>query len=353
MSRLLGLARPLAILAGAALIAVLMIKSRPELEARTVATPPPPVQTRTVSTGTIPVTVVAHGNVTARRELELAAQVAGRILWQAPSFEPGVVVPAGEPLLRIDATDYELALAEARQALATAELSLADAKALRQSARIDEAEATVTAARARIARAERDLENTEIVAPYRAVIDEQRVELGQYITAGTTVGRILSADRAEIRLPVPPGDVAFIDPDSEAPVALFAEGTSTEARWQGRLERIEARLDTETRVIPVVIAVDDPLDAGRHGQPLPFGLFVRAELSGRKVSGAVELPQNALHGDDVFLFNGGALERRAVTVARSSNGMALVTAGLAEGEEVVTTRLDLMFDGMAVARLDD
>ena len=88
--------------------------------------------------------------------------------------EPGVVVEAGEPLLRIDRTDYELALAEARQALASAELALADAKALRQSARIHEAEATVAAARARIARAERDLTNTEITAPYRAVIDEQR-----------------------------------------------------------------------------------------------------------------------------------------------------------------------------------
>ncbi|HKK23609.1 MAG TPA: HlyD family efflux transporter periplasmic adaptor subunit, partial [Pseudohaliea sp.] len=228
MSRLPGLARPLAILAVAALIAVVMIKSRPQLEARNVATPPPPVEMQRISTGRIPVTVTAHGNVTAWRQLELAAQVSGRILWQAPTFEPGVVVAAGEPLLRIDPTDYELALAEARQALATAELSLADAKALRQSARVDEARATVAAARARIARAERDLEHTEIVAPYRAVIDEQRVELGQFISTGTTVGRILGAERAEIRLPVPPRDTAFIDADSGTPVTLFAEGATAE-----------------------------------------------------------------------------------------------------------------------------
>jgi multidrug resistance efflux pump len=108
---------------------------------------------------------------------------------------------AGEPLLRIDPTDYELALAEARQALATAELSLADAKALRQAARVDEAKAAVAAAKARIARAERDLDSTEISAPYNAVIDEQRVELGQFINAGTAVGRVLGADKAEVRLP--------------------------------------------------------------------------------------------------------------------------------------------------------
>ncbi|MHA7816973.1 MAG: efflux RND transporter periplasmic adaptor subunit [Pseudohaliea sp.] len=353
MSRLLGLARPLAILAAAAAVAVFMIKSRPQLEARNVATPPPQVAVRPVALGTVPVTVVAHGNVTASRELELAAQVSGRILWQSPKFEPGVVVEAGEPLLRIDRTDYELALAEARQALASAELALADARALRQSARIDEAEATVAAARARIARAERDLANTEITAPYRAVIDEQRVELGQFISTGTAVGRILGADRAEIRLPVPPRDITFIDGRNPAPVDLYAEGGSPETRWTGQLLRIEARLDSETRVVPVVVEVENPLDGNRHAQPLPFGLFVRAEIPGQPVERAVELPQDALHGRDVFLFADGALERRAVTVARLSDGRALVTDGLADGERVVTTRLELMFDGMAVALLDD
>jgi hypothetical protein len=40
----------------------------------------------------VPVTVVAHGNVRAWRELELTAEVTGRILWQSENFEPGIVV---------------------------------------------------------------------------------------------------------------------------------------------------------------------------------------------------------------------------------------------------------------------
>jgi multidrug efflux pump subunit AcrA (membrane-fusion protein) len=190
MPRVIALARPLLIIAAGAAVAFVMIGSRKPLEARSVDMPLPLVAVQTVRKDTLPVTVVAHGNVRAWRQLELAAQVTGRILWQSPSFEPGMLVDAGEPLLRIDPTDYELALAEAKQALASAELSLADARALRQSARVDEAQATVDAARARIARAERDLRNTEISAPYAAVIDEQRVEVGQFIAAGTAVGRI-------------------------------------------------------------------------------------------------------------------------------------------------------------------
>ena len=266
MSRLISLVRPLAILAVALLLAVLMVKSRPQLEAKSVSIPVPLVTVQTVAKAELPVTVVAYGNVTAWRQLELTAQVGGRVLWQSPLFEPGVIVEAGEPLLRIDPTDYELALAEGRQALSSAKLSLADAKSLRQAARVEEAEAAVAAAQARIVRAQRDLKNTEIAAPYRAVIDQQTVEFGQFIAVGTPVGRIFGADAAEVRLPVPPQDVRFIQEVDTAGVTLFSETAGDAVSWKGRVSRVEARIDSQTRSFPVLVTVDDPLDLQQHSQ---------------------------------------------------------------------------------------
>ncbi|WOJ93095.1 efflux RND transporter periplasmic adaptor subunit [Congregibacter variabilis] len=353
MSRLISLVRPLAILAIALLLAVLMVKSRPQLEAKSVSIPVPLVTVQTVAKEELPVTVVAYGNVTAWRQLELTAQVGGRVLWQSPLFEPGVVVEAGEPLLRIDPTDYELALAEARQALSSAKLSLADAKSLRQAARVEEAEAAVAAAQARIVRAQRDLKNTEIVAPYRAVIDEQTVEFGQFISVGTRVGRIFGADRAEVRLPVPPQDVRFIQDVDTAGVTLHSENAGDVVSWKGRVSRVEARIDTQTRSFPVLVTVDNPLDLQQHSEPMRFGLFVRAQITGGTVPEAVLLPQSALHGEnDVFVYSDGLLQRRRVTVARVGPEGVLVTDGLADGEQVVITRLELMFEGMAVAVSD-
>lgn len=353
MSRLVSFVRPLAILAVALVLAVFMVKSRPQIEARSVSIPPPIVTVQTVTKAELPVTVVAYGNVTAWRQLELTAQVGGRVLWKSPLFEPGVVVEEGEPLLRIDAIDYELALAEGRQALSTAKLALADAKSLRQAARVEEAEASVAAAQARIARATRDLENTEIIAPYPAVIDEQTVELGQFISVGTRLGRILGANRAEVRLPVPPHDVRFIQDVDTAGVTLYSESAGKVLSWDGRVSRVEARIDNQTRSFPVLVTVDDPLDLEQHPSPLRFGLFVRAHITGGTVPSAVLLPQSALHGEnDVFVFADGLLQRRSVTVARASAEGVLVTDGLAEGEQVVITRLELMFEGMAVAVSD-
>ncbi|MEM8943090.1 MAG: efflux RND transporter periplasmic adaptor subunit, partial [Pseudomonadota bacterium] len=325
------------------------LKSKPEIEPRKVDLPLPIVEVQQISLEPRFVTVVAYGNVETWRSLSLSAEVSGRVLWQSPSFEPGEVVEAGEPLLRIDATDYELALAEARQSLTSARLSLADAESLRQAKRVDEARAAVVSAEARIARAERDLANTEITAPYRAVIDQQLTEEGQFVTVGMQLGRILGADRAEVRLPIPPQDIGFVEKAVGAPVQLSTGEPGDLSQWQGSLARIEARVDTQTRVFPVVIVIEDPLDTVRHDAPLRFGQFVRAEITGGTVSDAVVIPQKALHGDDdVFLLEEGKLKRRHVDVGRMDNGGALITGGLQNGDLVVVTRLDLMFEGIEV-----
>ncbi|TCO78462.1 efflux RND transporter periplasmic adaptor subunit [Chromatocurvus halotolerans] len=349
-----ALLRPLAILAGAGAIAVFMLSSRETPVARSIDQPLPLVQAQTIRKTDLPVTLVAHGNVRAWRELELTAEVTGRVLWASERFEPGMEVAEGELLLRIDATDYELALAEAQQSLASAELTLADARALSQKARVNEAQATVVAARARIARARRDLDNTEILAPYNAVIDTALVEVGQFISAGTEVGRILGSDKAEVRLPLLQRDVLLIDGAGEVAVTLSSGSGTRQLRWTGRVARIESRIDSETRVIPVVVEVPEPLNTERHATPLPFGLFVRAEIAGKSLADAVRIPQSALHGDsDVFVFEDGRLQRRTVDVERLRDGLALITSGLDDGDRVVTTRLDLMFEGMAVDLADE
>ncbi|MGV6806477.1 MAG: efflux RND transporter periplasmic adaptor subunit [bacterium] len=330
---------PAAIFVVAAVLAFLMISSKPQLVARQGEAPPPLVSAQTVTFGEVPVEVIAHGNVTASRALDLVAEVTGRVIDVSPDFEPGVVVSEGQMLLRVDDTDYQFALADAKQELASANLSLADARALKRTAAIAQSEARVDAAKKRIARAERDLANTTIKAPYTAVIDQQSAELGQFIATGTRVARILGAERAEIRLPIVPSEIGFVR-------AQIGQQTH---RWTGTVSRVEARVDDQTRVFPVVIEIENPLDEKVHGAPLSFGLFVEAKLSGGIVADAVRLPRSALHGGDtVYVVEEGALRPRQVDIARVDSEGIIVTEGLREGDKVVTTRLDLMFNGMQV-----
>jgi len=189
---------PLVIVVVAVIIAKGMLGSRKVLEPVDAEIPLQRVKTLSVQIGDVPVSLVAHGNVAAKHELELASEVTGRVVWVAPIFEPGEIVKAGEVLLKIEATSYKLALAEAKAALASADMALADAKALKRAAAIAQGKLNIEAARQRIAKSERDLSYTEIAAPFNAVIDKQAVELGQFISTGQTVARLLSNDTAAI-----------------------------------------------------------------------------------------------------------------------------------------------------------
>lgn len=340
---------PLGIIAAAIILAMVMVGSREELKPSGVTQPLPHVQAIQVALAEVPIAIVAHGNVTSRYELELASEVTGRIVWVAPEFQPGAMVEAGTVLLRIDPVNYQLALAQAEAALATANIALADARALKRQAAIGEGELNIEAARQRIVKAKQDLAYTEITAPFNAVIDKQLVEFGQFVSTGQPVARLLSSDTAEVTLPVTPAEAGFLESSMDAPVLLSAQIGERQQQWQATLQRVEARVDQASRVIPVIVEVQAPYDTSVHSHRLPLGLFVEATLPGAPVSSAVRLPSSVLHADDsVFVLSDGALRRKRVNVVHRAGGTVVINGGLESGDLVVSTRLDLMFEGMKV-----
>jgi len=326
-----------------------MVKSRQTLEATGVPAPLPQVKTLEVVLGDITPTIVAHGNVGARYQLELATEVTGRVIWVAPEFEPGNTVSTGQVLLRVEPLNYRLELAQARATLETAKLTLADAKALQRKALIGESKLKIEAAQQRVAKAEQDLDYTEIRAPFNAVIDVQSVEYGQFISTGRTVAKLLSTDTAEVSLQVPPSDAGFVDPTASARVQLSARIGAQQWHWQAKLLRIESRVDRRSRSIPVVVEVALPYDTSAHAHTLPLGLFVRADIPGKPISTAVRLPTDVLHANNtVFVVVDGALQRRQVNIAYRDGNTVVINGGLHSGERVVATRLEVMFEGMKV-----
>jgi len=344
---------PLGIVVAAGFVAMLMVGSRQEFATGDAAELLPQVQTITVALSDVPIAIIAHGNVSSRYELELATEVTGRVVWVAPEFQPGEIVAAGTVLLKIDPVNYRLALAEARATLSSANIALADATVLKRQAAIGEAESNIEAARQRIVKAEQELAYTDIKAPFDAVIDQQLVEYGQFIATGRPVARLLSSSLAEVRLRLTPAEAGFLSPALGTSVVLSAQIGEQQQQWQARLARIESRVEQQARVIPVVVEVDSPYDTGSHAQPLPLGLFVTAALPGRPISAAVRLPSSVLQAEDtVYVLVGGALQRRPVDIVYREGNTVVINGGLQDGDQVVTTRLELMFEGMKVEQTD-
>jgi len=376
---------PLAILlVGAAAIAIVWVTG-PRVEAERPVPPLPRVEVQTVAPRPYRFEVSGYGSVKPRTETDLVPQVSGEVVWVSPALAPGGFFAAGEPLLRVEPIDYEAALESARAALARTESEerrarkelerqrrLAD-RSVASQARIDDAEnafavaaAALREARAQLGRAERDLERTELVAPYDGRVRSESVDVGQFVSRGTAVARLYAVDYAEVRLPLPDRELRYLDlplayrEDGEAAteaepgpeVELRAEFAGTPHTWRGRVVRTEGEIDARSRMVTVVARVEDPYGRAAAGErpPLAVGLFVAATLQGRRIEQAVLLPREALHEEDrvLVLDAESRLHFRRVEVLRSERDRIVVGSGLEAGEQVCVSLLSNAVDGMAV-----
>jgi RND family efflux transporter MFP subunit len=368
---------PVVIVLGGLGFAALLIVTGPEVEPRPPELVAPLVRVIRAEPGTVQLRVSTHGSVVPRTESDLVPEVSGRVVWTSPVLVSGGFFSQGEPLLRIDPLDYEVALEESRAGLARARGDLANARAdharqldlarrkvaseaQRDDAinRLSVAEASLRAARARLARAERDLERTEVVAPFDGRVRSERVDVGQFVNRGSPVATLYAVDFAEVRLPVPDEELAFLDlplvgeagPEDAVPVVLRARFAGGEHTWEGEVVRTEGELDPQTRMVTVVARVPAPYAASDGRPPLSVGLFVEAEILGAESEDVVVLPRSALRGGDRVLIvdDEDRLRFRDVDVLRSVRDEVFVQGGLERGERVCVSSLETAVDGMRV-----
>lgn len=352
---LIQLALPLAVVSISILMAMAMINSRAELPHRESATEVPLVDVMTIEPTNLTIKIRSQGTVKAKQEIDLVSEVSGRVIAVAAEFVAGGQIAANTVLLQIDPIDYEVAIAEAQAALAAAQLRLSEVKVVLMRAAIDEAEAAVKAAKARLRQARADLDNTTITAPFDAIIDSKNVDLGQFVTTGLPMMRLLSTDIAEIRLPILASDIPFIrstqSSDGHWPKVVFtALRGNTPLHWQGHIARLEQRIDKQTRVSHLVAEVKQPYNHDLHEHPFSVGMFVDAAIEGIEVASAIRIPRSTLHsGNLVYLVENGLLARRKVEILRREQNSLIIQSGLERGDVLVLSRLNLMVEGTAVA----
>jgi multidrug efflux pump subunit AcrA (membrane-fusion protein) len=121
--------------------------------------------------------------------------------------------------------------------------------------------------------------------------------------------------------------------------------------WRGRSVRTDAAVDRDTRLIYATAEVSDPYAAAGFGSmPMAVGLFVNAEIEGVNAQSVMVLPRVALRNNDkVYVINADSkLEIRTVDVLSTTDERVLVTGGVSNGEQVVTSPLPAAVNGMQV-----
>lgn len=385
VKKLLQVSAPIAVLLAGILIVKGLAAARPEPEKNDDETRLVSLYVDEARSDMVTVNVRTQGEVRPKTRIELVPQVTGRIVALSENFNAGAEFRAGDLLLKIDDTDYRLALARAQAGVARAQTELERqlaTKDIKESewadnrrageeptafslnlTQVAEARAALRSAEAELRQARLNLERTEIRLPFDGRVQSRNVGISQFVTAGSSLGTVFSTDTVEVRLPLtdsqlvelglPLGYTAASD-RSGPEVTFTATLGNREYAWVGHIVRVSAAVDQETRLIYATAELADPYGAGAvDGMPMAVGLFVNAQISSAASREAIVMPRLALRNENkVYVINvDNRLEIRTVDVISTSEEQVLVASGVRPGEQVVTSTLPNAVDGMEVEPL--
>ncbi len=400
---------PVAVLGGAVWLAAYWLGTPPQAKRQPPERQPRLVEAAQAAPGARSVTIEVMGSVRPAQRAEIDPQVSGRIVWIDPGLAPGAEYEAGAPLMQIEKRDFEIAVAQrrsdvqsaenavtmAQRALVLAEASLrlemgnqavarreyellrdgvdeqsrplvlrepqlktAEAEVKAAGAEIASAEAALEAAKLALEDAKLDLERSTVKAPFDAVVEEKLASVGDTVTSTTPLVHVVGSDEFWVELRVPEGDLRWIDlpsgdqPGSEVKFYNTSAWGPDVCRY-GRVLRRLPSVDAQGRMARLLAVIEDPLalKPENAGSPsLLVGAYVRAEVVGKSFDDVYAIPRAWLHdGDTVrIMADDNTLAIREVDVLYRGRDEVLIDGGLTAGEWIITTNLSAPVNGMPV-----
>lgn len=370
----------LVLLALAVMLAVRLVKTRPQARRAPQTQRPPLVEVVTVFGGRERIDVSGMGTVIPSRKLVLQPEVSGTVIAYHPALVAGGRIGEGEEVIRIDARDYELAveqqkanverarvemqLEEGRRILAEVEWKLFETDipfteagkdlALRKP-QLRSAEVNLENALNGLKRAELNVERTVVYSPFNGLVLEESVEVGQLVTSQSRLATLVGTDQFWVQTAIPLERISRVmvegqDGSRGSPARIIQEtGSEGRIERQGRVVRFLADLDPVGRMARLIVAVDDPLGIGEpYAIPLLLGTYVRVEIEGREREQVFSIPRTALReGNLVWLLSDdNRLEIREVDILWRTVDRLLVHNMLHDGDRIIVSRIQTPVTGM-------
>lgn len=320
------------------------------------------------------VVVKAYGQVEASQRVVLGAEISGSVVGIGERFVPGQQVAKGEVLVRIDPSNYEVAVETARANLAAAKAELRQEQGRQAVARGDfevldlkvtseerslmlrepQLQAALAAhrtAEAALKRAQLDLRRTVIRAPFDALVLSRSVALGAQVGgASTPLGELVQAEPYWITLLLPVEQLRWI----QLPDETGQGGSELEVRdvsqqdgvWQGRVIQLLDAVEEQGRRARVLVEVDPRARDG--GQRLLLGSYVEASIQGAHVESVFVIDPAWLDEQRLWLVRDNRLAPVTLEILHRDQDKVLVRGAIEAGEQVVTSRLSAAVEGMQV-----
>jgi membrane fusion protein (multidrug efflux system) len=314
------------------------------------------------------------GQVQAKSEVKIQARVSGNVVEKMVSG--GDIVKAGQPLFRIDSTQYESSLLSAQAQLTQAEVNLENSRIdtqryqnllnanaiteqrlTTQKATERQNEALVSSYRALVRKAQDDMNSTLVVSPIDGRIDVNDVSVGTYVQAGsTTLVTVGALDPVFVQFSMSENEYLNLRQLSQNNIAKNGWGENVTITLSngaayplsGKVTQADRGLANNSGTLTLKASFANP-----DGLLIP-GMFARVKIAGVPIKNAVLVPQRAVQqvlDKSLVMVVGGdqQAEPRPVALGEKVGSYYLVKEGLAANDTVIVEGLTKVQEGIALA----
>ncbi|WP_290923860.1 efflux RND transporter periplasmic adaptor subunit [Halodesulfovibrio sp.] len=323
--------------------------------------------------GSVSMKVKGTGIVVPAQKVELQPEVSGTISWISPQFAAGGIIKKGEPILRIDTSDYEIALRKSISTLASAQAELmleeGQQRVAKESIRLlksdksvqdystdlalrkpqlMKAEAAIEEAKADVDQAKLNIARCELHAPFDIMVQETNVDLGSRVTTSTLLATLVGIKEYWVETAVPLDRLEYLGLSRDSITAKVVRQGGT-SRWKGEVLRLTGSLTESTRLARVVVAVKDPrgLASKDFSMPLMLGDYVDVSIEGNSLSSVYKLPREVVRNENqVWVYENGQLIIKPIQIVWTSKSWVYVSSGITESDAIISSYLSNPYSGM-------
>ena len=291
------------------------------------------------------------GKAEPEKEVMLASKSAGEIV--QVNFKMGDFVSQGTVLALVDDTYKRLAYENAQINYRKFEEDYQKFQVLRKGDAVSENQLRdirigYENAAIQLENAKKQWDDAKIVAPFSGVITSKNTELGAYVNPGAPVAGIADVSSLKVRLSVSETNVYQLRTGKEVSVSASVYPGIT---YKGVITGISPQ-GSGAHTFPIEITI-----ANSNQNPLKAGTYVNATVSMGNTGAALMIPRDAIVSSvkdpSVYVVRGETVELVKITTCNDYHSFLEVTAGISEGDRVVTNGQINLMDGAKISIIGD
>ncbi len=318
-----------------------------------------PVVVKRIKPGDLTRYTLVTGVLEGETDIVMKSQVSGTVIDVYKSL--GDWIDAGEEIGRIDNTDYEVQLKQARANVLSAQASykalelqmkateklyaggnVSENEYMTAQSNLQKARAAQDGAEASLQLAEKNYNNSRFLAPVSGYIAGLSLEVGETITTGASVCSIVNTKRLVVNTGVGESDIVFLHRGQKVTVRY---GNTIER--PGRIAGIGIKRSENTANYPLKIELDNP------DRKLYPGMIVQCSIETKTWKNVLYIPQKDLleEYDQPYLFvvtDEEKAHKLRVVLGEKIGENVIVTQGLQPGMKVVTDGAENLTEGTVV-----